>query len=55
MGVHFACYGCPPASMGVLTPIVKYNSPPMDQTYVCTTQADLPTLAKRPGNVDKDC
>ena len=29
MDVHFTCYGCPLASMGVLTPIVEYNSPPM--------------------------
>ena len=29
MGVRFTCYGCPPASVGVLTPTVEYNSPPM--------------------------
>ena len=32
MGVRFTCYGCPPASMGVLTPTVEYNSPPMTPT-----------------------
>ena len=29
MGVRCTCCGCPPASVGVLTPIVEYNSPPM--------------------------
>ena len=29
MGVRFTCCGCPPASVGVLTPTVEYNSPPM--------------------------
>ena len=30
MGVRLIWYGCPPASMGVSTPTVEYNSPPMD-------------------------
>ena len=29
MGVRLIWYGCPPASMGVSTPTVEYNSPPM--------------------------
>ena len=29
MGVRLTWYGCPPASMGVSTPTVEYNSPPM--------------------------
>ena len=29
MGVRLVWYGCPPASMGVSTPTVEYNSPPM--------------------------
>ena len=29
MGARLVWYGCPPASMGVSTPTVEYNSPPM--------------------------
>ena len=32
MGVRLIWYGCPPASMGVWTPTVEYNSPPMTLT-----------------------
>ena len=31
VGVRLIWYGCCPASMGVLTPAVEYNSPPMLQ------------------------
>ena len=34
MGVRLIWYGCPPASMGVSTPTVEYNSPPMPKTLL---------------------
>ena len=41
MCVHFTCYGCPAASMGVLTPIVEYNSPPMATSRFCSGRWSL--------------
>ena len=33
MDVRLIWYGCPPASMGVSTPTVEYNSPPMATNF----------------------
>ena len=45
MGVRFTCYGCRPASVGVLTPTIEYNSPPMMVSVECEDSASLVTVA----------